>query len=132
MTNSKKFIIGITGSTGVLGKRLIYELNDFDIKFFKGDISVKQNVYNWVNHNDLNGIIHLAAIVPTKNVLKDKKKSYQVNYMGTKYLIDALKKKYKKKKKYGFFLHLRHMFILFLKKKLMKKVKLNLYPIMVN
>ena len=67
------------------------------LKFFKGDISVKQNVYNWVNHNDLDGIIHFAAIVPTKNVLKDKKKSYQVNYMGTKYLIDALKKKYKKK-----------------------------------
>merc|ERR1712127_375185 len=106
-----------------LGERLTYELKDFDVKFFKGDISVKQNVYNWVNHNDLNGIIHLAAIVPTKNVLKDKKKSYQVNYMGTKYLIDALKKKYKKKK-YGFFLHRHHTFILFLKKKLMKKVKL--------
>ena len=131
MSNSRKFIIGITGSTGVLGERLTYELKDFDIKFFKGDISVKQNVYNWVNHNDLDGIIHFAAIVPTKNVLKDKKKSYQVNYMGTKYLIDALKKKYKKKK-YGFFLHLHHMFILFLKKKLMKKVKLNQYPIMVN
>ncbi|MDA8848923.1 hypothetical protein N9I37_03020, partial [Candidatus Pelagibacter ubique] len=78
MTNSKKFIIGITGSTGVLGEQLTYELKDFDIKFFKGDISVKQNVYNWVNHNDLYGIIHFAAIVPTKNVLKDKKKSYQV------------------------------------------------------
>ena len=110
MTNSKKIIIGITGSTGVLGERLTYELKDFDIKFFEGDISVKQNVYNWVNHNDLDGIIHFAAIVPTKNVLKDKKKSYQVNYMGTKYLIDALKKKYEKKKIWFFFASSSHVY----------------------
>ena len=123
MTNSKKFIIGITGSTGVLGERIIYELKDFDVKFFKGDISVKQNVYNWVNHNDLNGIIHLAAIVPTKNVLKDKKKSYLVNYMGTKYLIDALKKKYKKKKIWFFFASSSHVYS-FSEKKINEKSKI--------
>merc|ERR1712127_378199 len=106
-----------------LGERLTYELKDFDIKFFKRDISVKQNVYNWVNHNDLDGIIHFAAIVPTKNVLKDKKKSYQVNYMGTKYLIDALKKNIKKKK-YGFFLHRSPTFFFFLKKKINEKSKI--------
>ena len=42
MTNSKKFIIGITGSTGVLGEQLTHELKDFDIKFFKGDKNVKK------------------------------------------------------------------------------------------
>ena len=120
MINSKSINVGVTGSSGVLGKNLIYELKNFNLKIFKNDISIKKNVYNWVNENDLDAIIHFAAIVPTKDVFNNKKKSYDVNYMGTKHLVDALKKKYKKKE-YGFSLHLHLMFILFQKKKLLKK-----------
>ena len=98
MINSKSINIGVTGSSGVLGKHLIYELKNYSLKIFKNDISIKKNVYNWVNENDLDAIIHFAAIVPTKDVFNNKKKSYDVNYMGTKHLVDALKKKYKKKK----------------------------------
>tara|TARA_B110000971_G_C19936842_1_gene466763 strand:+ start:207 stop:1058 length:852 start_codon:yes stop_codon:yes gene_type:complete len=108
LKNSKIVNIGITGSTGVLGKKLINELRKFDLKIFKGDISAKKDVFDWINNNDLDGLIHFAAVVPTINVLKNKKKSYQINYMGTKYLVEALKNK--KKKIWFFFASSSHVY----------------------
>ena len=123
MINSKSINIGITGSTGVLGKHLIYELKNFNLKIFKSDISIKKNVYNWVNENDLDAIIHFAAIVPTRDVLSNKKRAYKVNYLGTKYLIDALKKKYKKKRIWFFFASSSHVYS-FLEEKITEKRKI--------
>jgi nucleoside-diphosphate-sugar epimerase len=42
--------------------------------------------------NKLDAIIHLAAIVPIKVVNKNKKKAYEVNYIGTKNIVDLIKK----------------------------------------
>lgn len=123
MINSKSINVGVTGSSGVLGKNLIYELKNFNLKIFKNDISIKKNVYNWVNENDLDAIIHFAAIVPTKDVFNNKKKSYDVNYMGTKHLVDALKKKYKKKRIWFFFASSSHVYP-FSEKKIIEKKKI--------
>ena len=81
---------GLTGSTGSLGKNLI--LNNKKIKFicFKGDIRNKTKISSWIQKNKFDALIHLAAIVPIKVVNKDKKKAYDVNYIGTKNIVDCL------------------------------------------
>ena len=74
--------IGLTGSTGSLGKT---------IKFFcfKGDIRDRNKVFNWVEKKNIHALIHLAAIVPIKEVNKNKKIAKEVNYLGTKNVVDA-------------------------------------------
>jgi len=84
LKNSKIKIIGITGATGVLGRKLIIKLKNYNLIIFKGDISIKQNVYSWVNRNNFDAVIHLAAIVSTTKVNKGKNKALKVNYFGTK------------------------------------------------
>ena len=79
--------IGITGATGSLGK-IILKNKKFKISPFKGDIRKKNNLENWIKKNKFKIIFHLAAIVPIKVVNKNKKKAYDVNYNGTKNLID--------------------------------------------
>ena len=84
--------IGITGCTGSLGKVLIKTGNRNNFKCFSGDIRRKKQVYDWIRNNNLDAIIHLAAVVPIKNVNKNRKKAHEVNYSGTKNIIDAMKK----------------------------------------
>ena len=81
--------IGLTGSTGSLGKVIIN--NNKKIKFdcFKGDVTNYSDVKNWVKKRQLNIIIHLAAVVPIRIVNKNKKKAKLVNFIGTKNLVDA-------------------------------------------
>ena len=81
--------IGLTGSTGSLGKILTKYINNKKIFNFRGDVRKKKDLINWVEKNNINIIIHLAAIVPIKIVNKNKKKAYQVNYEGTKNIVDA-------------------------------------------
>ena len=75
MKNSKIKIIGITGATGVLGRKLITKLKNCNLIIFKGNISIKQNVNNWVNRNNFDAVIHLAAIVSTTKAKKEKNKA---------------------------------------------------------
>ena len=84
---------GITGSTGSLGKEIIKSKFNIKFSYFRGDITKKKEVLDWVNSRKLYAIIHLAAVVPIKVVNADKKKAYNVNYLGTKNLVDAIKKK---------------------------------------
>ena len=119
MKNSKIKIIGITGSTGVLGRKLIIKLKNCNLIIFKGDISIKKNVYNWVNRNNFDAVIHLAAIVSTTKANKEKNKALKVNYFGTKYLIDVLTINQKKnnKKIWFFFASSSHVYNFSEKKK---------------
>ncbi len=83
--------IGITGCTGSLGKFLVKKKN-LSFSCFKGDIRKKRDIKKWLSKNDFDAIIHLAAIVPIKLVNKNKTKSRNVNYYGTKYLVEEIKK----------------------------------------
>ncbi len=85
MTNS----IGITGSTGSLGKVILKKFKRFKIKKFQGDIRNRKEVFNWISRNKLRVIIHLAAVVPIKIVNQNKKKAQEVNFTGTKNIVDA-------------------------------------------
>jgi len=87
-------LIGITGSTGVMGKLLCKKLKVENINFstFKGDICNKYDIDNWLSKNKFNAIIHLAAIVPTDKVKKDPLPAYSVNVGGTINLLTSIKK----------------------------------------
>ena len=87
-------IIGITGSSGTIGKILYKKLIDmgFKLSLFEGDIRNKNDIMKWVNFNKLDIIFHLAAIVPVDEVKKDPFEAYNVNVGGTINLLDSLKK----------------------------------------
>ena len=81
---------GLTGSTGSLGKNFIS--NNKNIIFFryKGDIRNKKKFSYWIKKNKFDALLHLAAIVPIKVVNKNRKKAYNVNYIGTKNIVDCI------------------------------------------
>ena len=116
-----KFNCGITGHTGVLGSEIIK--NNFGVKFikFKGDLTVKKDVKKWLDKNNLDFILHLAAIVPTRIVANNFRYAKKVNYLGTKNLIDELIKK-EEKIKWFFFSSTSHVYS-FSKKKISERVK---------
>ncbi len=81
--------IGLTGSTGSLGKVILKYNKKRKIKPFKGDITKRKKVFKWIKENNFDVVIHLAAIVPIKTVNKNKTKAKNVNFNGTKNIVDA-------------------------------------------
>ncbi len=82
--------IGITGSTGTLGKILVKQLEKANYHCFKGDICSKDDIDAWVKTNNFSEIIHFAAMVSTSKVENNLSKAYQINTSGVKYLIEVL------------------------------------------
>ena len=117
---------GITGSTGILGKNIIKNIN-FKFISFKGDITNLNHVEKWIEFNNFDFLIHLAAVVPTHKVKENYKYSKKVNFNGTKNLIDTIIK-YKKKPKLIFFSSTSHVYKT---SKTFKKLKENdkIFPI---
>ena len=99
---------GITGATGVLGKKVIKNL-PFQFYKFKKDITKVNEVRDWVNNYKFDLIIHLAALVPTKEVNKNNKKAFKINVTGTKNLINCLLKT-KDKPKWFFYSSTSHVY----------------------
>ena len=81
--------IGLTGSTGSLGKVVLKNFKTKKINAFKDDITNRKKVFNWIKNNEFDVIIHLAAIVPIKTVNKNRTKAKNVNFYGTKNIVDA-------------------------------------------
>jgi nucleoside-diphosphate-sugar epimerase len=86
-----KINCGITGYKGVLGSEFIKSAPFKFIKF-KGDITNRGLVDRWIKSNKFDLIIHFAAIVPTNKVNNNYKKALDVNFNGTKNLIDSIVK----------------------------------------
>ena len=84
---------GITGHTGTIGKSIIKK-NKKEIKFifFKGNIIKKKEVEKWIKNNNFKYLIHLAAIVPIREVNKNKNKAFKVNTIGTSNLVKSIMK----------------------------------------
>ena len=101
--------IGLTGSTGILGSLLNKKLNLKKKNLFLGKIENFNHVINWVKINNFDYIIHLAAIVPTRTVNKNKDKALLINYIGTKNLINAINN-YSKKKIWFFYSSTSHVY----------------------
>ena len=81
--------IGITGSSGSLGKIILKNTKKYKISKFSGDIRNRREVFDWITKNNIKIIFHLAAVVPIKVVNQNKKKAYDVNFKGTKNIVDA-------------------------------------------
>jgi|TARA_B100000959_G_C14962323_1_gene616285 UDP-glucose 4-epimerase len=106
---------GITGHNGNLGKKFQKISKKFKFIKFNGDISKKRYVENWIKYNDFDLIIHLASIVPTSIVNKKFKRALNVNYYGTKFLVDSIVKN-NKRLKWFFFSSTSHVYSLTTKK----------------
>ena len=89
--------IGLTGSTGILGSQLKKKLNIKKNNQFFGKIENLNHVNKWIKINNFDYIIHLAAIVPTRTVNKNRLKALKINYVGVKNLINAINNHSKKK-----------------------------------
>ena len=100
---------GITGSSGNLGKTFLKHNQKFNFIKFKGDISKRKEIDYWIKKNDFQILIHFAALVPTLVVNQNYKHALKVNYMGTKYLVDAVIK-HKKKLDWFFFSSTSHVY----------------------
>ena len=108
MNKYKKKKCGITGSKGVLGSEII-KSKKFKFIKFKGDITKKKEVNEWVKSNSFDLMIHLAAIVPVKKVIQEYNKAKKVNYIGTKNLINSIIK-YETGLKWFFFASYSHVY----------------------
>ena len=99
---------GITGASGVLGSEIKKKLKK-NLVIFKGNLTNKEDVYNWVKKNKFKTIYHLAAIVPIKEFTKNRRESFKVNFTGTKYLVDAILK-FQTKKLWFFYSSTSHVY----------------------
>ena len=75
----------------------------------------------WIKNSEFDHLIHLAAIVPIKEVNTNKKKAFNVNTIGTNNLVETILEKKNNIK--WVFLHPLRTFIRQLKKKLAKNQK---------
>lgn len=118
-----KLKIGITGGKGILGTEFRkYYKNTFRFIIFKDDIRKKKHVNLWLKKHKPEIIIHLAAMVVTKDVNKNKKKARNINYVGTKNIVEALKNN--NLKPWFFFSSSSHVYN-FSKKKLLESSRCN-------
>ena len=62
-----KSYIGITGCSGSLGKTLL-KIGKKKFVCFSGDVRNRDHVLKWITKNNLKAVIHLAAIVPIKDL----------------------------------------------------------------
>lgn len=91
MKNNK--IIGITGSTGVLGSILKEKLENLSctVYTFNEDIRNSAAVLKWIQENNFHAVFHLAALVPVTAVEKNPLDAYAINVGGTLNLLNAIK-----------------------------------------
>ena len=109
----KKLLCCLTGDTGSLGRIIKTKNKNFKFSFYKHDIRNRKKVFEWIKKNNPDLLIHLAAIVPIKVVEKNRKYALEVNYYGTKNIVDAI---LKLKIKWFFFASTSHVYSSNLKK----------------
>ena len=81
----------ITGSTGALGSELKKRFPDaLAPKHNELDITNKEMVKNFFKNNEIDTIIHTAAITSIRKCEEERESTWKTNVDGTKNLIDAL------------------------------------------
>jgi len=84
--------LGITGARGVLGRSLLASWPAASWHLYSGDIRNGEDVREWLATTpELDGVVHLAALVPTKAVEADPLRAFETNVAGTCNLLDALR-----------------------------------------
>ena len=106
----KKIRCGITGHTGSIGRNLIKLFRDKIIFHpFKGDVTKKKQISEWVKSKRFDHLIHLSAIVPIKEVNDNKKKASKANTLGNKNIVYIITKE-KKQLDWVFFASTSHVY----------------------
>jgi nucleoside-diphosphate-sugar epimerase len=83
--------VGITGASGVLGRHLTSENQQFEWYPFSGDITNLESIIKWASGApQLDAIIHLAAIVAVSRADASPDYATQVNVGGVENLIKGL------------------------------------------
>lgn len=85
--------VGLTGSTGVLGK-IAYDLlkeGGYTISCFRGDIKNYVDVSDWLCRHSFKAILHFAALVPAAIVEKEPIRAMETNVVGTLNIVKAIK-----------------------------------------
>lgn len=85
----------VTGSSGVVGRRVMEELRRRglaeDVIAFHGDISSRADIESAVSRAaPLGACLHLAAVVPVTAADADPVRTYEVNAIGTGHIVDAI------------------------------------------
>lgn len=91
--------LGITGSSGFLGKLLIKQLKKKKIHYssFKGNITKINEIKKWLNDEEnIDYIFHFAAYTSVLKSNENKKKSYNTNVLGVKNLLKSIIQSQKK------------------------------------
>ncbi|MBD1140983.1 SDR family oxidoreductase [Pelagibacterales bacterium SAG-MED39] len=118
-----KIKCGVTGHTGSIGRALLKENSSIKFELFRGDITKINDVKQWIRKKKFNYLIHLAAIVPIKEVNNNKKNAYNVNTLGTGNLVNVLLT-IENKVKWFFFASTSHVYSTS-RKKISEKSKIN-------
>jgi nucleoside-diphosphate-sugar epimerase len=83
--------LGATGLSGVLGRALRARLKDVEWASFEGDVADADAVKAWyAAAGRLDGLFHLAAVVPLREVEADLARATSVNVGGTGNVFDAV------------------------------------------
>ena len=85
--------VAITGASGTLGKIICGRLDSNGVSYqsFPGDITVATEVGDWIHLIKPDVFFHLAAIVPTSEVLANPSKAMETNALSMLHIIDCLK-----------------------------------------
>lgn len=90
------------GGTGTLGKAIIKSKLFKNLKYpssKKVNILSKKKIESFLIKNQIDTIIHCAAVARVKECEENKKRAYKINVIGTKNIVDVIKKISKKNKK---------------------------------
>ena len=92
----------LLGGTGTLGKAIIKSKLFKNLKHpssKKVNILSKNKIESFLIKNKIDTIIHCAAMARVKECEENKKRAYKINVIGTKNIVDVIKKISKKNKK---------------------------------
>ncbi|MBI4062100.1 MAG: NAD(P)-dependent oxidoreductase [Elusimicrobia bacterium] len=85
--------LGATGLSGVLGRSLKSRLGGVEWASFEGDVGDPAAVAAWyAGAGRLDGLFHLAAVVPLRQVESDLPRAVRTNVQGTCNVLDAVVK----------------------------------------
>jgi dTDP-4-dehydrorhamnose reductase len=92
--------IAVTGSTGLIGSRIIELLNK-DFQFIpllqkKVNITNRQQTDETISNIDFDILLHLAAYTDVDGTEKNKEAAYRINVEGTRNIFEAVNAKKKK------------------------------------
>lgn len=104
--------IGITGSSGVLGRFFIKNFKSkYLFKSYKGRLENFNDLKKWINKNsDIEILLHFGGIVSIKKADEDKKKTFLINSISSIKLLKLINNSKIKKLRYFLFASTSHVY----------------------